>query len=112
MIADSVETLADPVARFVGWNDPTGGKIPQNEPIVIQTVSGFPLCNENTVFGEMLRAATGQKDTSHNLYFLDFNNLQPTTDITKRTELVNDFWGGITPILKPIRTYTAPKGAK
>lgn len=112
MVINYEAHMADPVARFVGWNDATGGKIPQNEPIVIQTVSGFPLSNENTVFSEMLRAGTGQQDTAHNLYFLDFNNLQPTTDITKRTKLIDDFWGGITPILMPIRTYTAPKGTK
>lgn len=74
--------------------------------------SGFPLSNENTTFAEMLRAATGQKDTSHNLYFLDFNNLQPTTKIDKRIDLMNNFWGGTTPVLMPIRTYKAPQGSK
>jgi len=112
MVINYEAHMADAIALLVGWNAPTGGKIPQNEPIVIQTVSGFPLSNENTVFAEMLRAATGQKDTSHNLYFLDFNNLQPTTDITKRTKLVDHFWGGITPVLMPIRTYTIPKDTK
>ena len=110
MIADSVETLADPVARFVGWNDSTGGKIPQNEPIVIQTVSGFPLSNENTSLAEMLRAGTGQENTSHNLYFLNFNNFQPYKNEQDRFNLIQNYWNGETPILVPARTYSLPSG--
>jgi filamentous hemagglutinin len=109
MVINYEAHMADPVARFVGWNDPTGGIVPQTEPIVIQTVSGFPLSNENTTLAEMLRAATGRKNTAHNLYFLDFNNLQPTAIFTERTRLVDDFWGGTTPVLKPIRTYKDTK---
>lgn len=58
-----------------------GGIVPQTEPIVVKTVFRFSLSNENTAFTEMIRAATGQVDTSHNLYFVDFNNFQPTTAI-------------------------------
>lgn len=71
--------------------------------------SSSPLSKENTTLAEMLRAATGQKDTSHNLYFLDFNNLQPNSDSNVRVRLFNDFWGGTTPVLKPIRTYKGTK---
>ncbi|MBV5335453.1 MAG: hemagglutinin repeat-containing protein [Sulfuricurvum sp.] len=109
MVINYEAHMADAIALLVGWNAATGGRIPQTEPIVIQTVSGFPLSNENTTLAEMLRAATGQKDTSHNLYFLDFNNLQPNSDSNVRVRLFNDFWGGTTPVLKPIRTYKGTK---
>jgi filamentous hemagglutinin len=44
--------IADPVGRFVGGNPATGGTIPDG----------------STTIREMIRAGTGQKDTSHNCY--------------------------------------------
>ncbi|HEV7776299.1 MAG TPA: hemagglutinin repeat-containing protein, partial [Luteibacter sp.] len=44
--------VSDPVGRFIGRNPVTGGTIPDGSNIVV----------------EMLRAGTGQKNTSHNCY--------------------------------------------
>jgi filamentous hemagglutinin len=44
--------VADPVGRIIGRNPATGGTIPEG----------------STSLWEMIRAATGQKDTSHNCY--------------------------------------------
>jgi filamentous hemagglutinin len=53
---DTVLTLqnhiADPVGRLIGGNPATGGTIPVG----------------TTLLEQMIRAATGQKDTSHNCY--------------------------------------------
>jgi len=104
--------MADPVARLIGWNDPTGGIVPQTKPIVVKTVSGFPLSNENTTFAEMVRAATGQENTSHNLYYVNPTSFLPKEQPQRRMDLINDYWNGMTPVLMPIRTYTTPRGTK
>lgn len=80
---------ADPVGTLVGWNNSTGGAVPEG----------------SSVFKEQFRAATGQENTSHNLYFTNEVNFKPGLDEEKREKLINDFWGGKTPVLVPIRTY-------
>ena len=77
--------VADPVCGIVGWNDATGGTIPMGSNPVL----------------ERLRAATGQENTSHNLYFVDYGNFQPTVKPELRLERVNKYWGDSIPTLQP-----------
>jgi hypothetical protein len=86
---------ADLVGTLIGQNDPTGGTVPEG----------------SSVFTEQFRAATGQENTSHNLYFTNEVNFKPGLTDDKRKELINDYWGGQTPALVPIRTYlpTSPQ---
>ena len=79
--------VADPVCGIVGWNDPTGGTIPMGSNSVL----------------ERLRAATGQENTSHNLYFVDQANLQPGLDKETRDDLLNKYWGNGNPTLQPAK---------
>lgn len=66
--------IADPVGRLIGGNPATGGAIPDG----------------TTLFEQMIRAATGQKDTSHNCYgssmspacgnlWIDFTDKKPAS---------------------------------
>ena len=80
---------ADPVGTLIGQNDPTGGTVPDG----------------SSVFKEQFRAATGQESTSHNLYFTNLENFKPKLPSDERKGLINDFWGGQTPALVPVRTY-------
>ena len=80
---------ADPVGTLIGQNDPTGGTVPDG----------------SSVFNEQFRAATGQESTSHNLYFTNEVNFKPNLDPKKREELIDNYWGGQTPVLVPVRTY-------
>jgi filamentous hemagglutinin len=52
MVLTPQNNIADPVGRLIGGNPPTDGTIPDG----------------TTLLEQMLRAATGQKDTSHNCY--------------------------------------------
>ena len=79
--------VADPVCGIVGWNDPTGGTIPMGSNPVL----------------ERLRAATGQENTSHNLYFVDYGNFLPMKDVDTRKDLLNKFWGEGKPMLQPAK---------
>ena len=79
--------VADPVCGIVGWNDPTGGTIPMGSNPVL----------------ERLRAATGQENTSHNLYFVDFRNFQPNVSDRERGNRINDFWRSGNPTLQPAK---------
>uniref|UniRef100_UPI002FF7CFF0 hypothetical protein n=1 Tax=Sedimenticola hydrogenitrophicus TaxID=2967975 RepID=UPI002FF7CFF0 len=79
--------VADPVGSIIGNNPPTGGTIPQG----------------SSVLEEMVRAATGQPDTSHNLYYVDDANFKPELKIPERQKIIDDFWSGTTPILTPAR---------
>jgi filamentous hemagglutinin len=82
---------ADPVGTLLGLNDPTGGTVPEG----------------SSIFTEQIRAATGQVNTSHNLYFTNEMNFKPGLTDDERRKLINNFWGGQTPVLVPIRTYPA-----
>lgn len=82
---------ADPVGTLLGQNDSTGGTIPEG----------------SSVFTEQTRAATGQENTAHNLYFTNEVNFKPGLDLDDRKKLISDFWGGNTPVLVPVRTYPA-----
>ena len=62
--------VADPIGGIVGWNDATGGTIPMGSNPVL----------------ERLRAATGQENTSHNLYFVIMQNFQPEISDNLRDE--------------------------
>ncbi|MFH2134012.1 MAG: hypothetical protein ABII81_02370 [Pseudomonadota bacterium] len=77
--------VADPIGGIIGWNDPTGGTIPAGSNLVWQGI----------------RAATGQENTSHNLYFVDQGNLQPGVSNQERGRLLNDFWRSGNPTLQP-----------
>jgi len=79
--------IADPVGRFVGNNPPTGGTVPQDRSVLI----------------EMVRAATGQIDTSHNLYFVDNQNFKTNLSEERRTNVIDNYWDGRTPKLVPAR---------
>ncbi|MFH2134014.1 MAG: hypothetical protein ABII81_02380 [Pseudomonadota bacterium] len=79
--------VADPIGGIIGWNDPTGGTIPMGSSPV----------------WERLRAATGQENTSHNLYFVDYGNFQPTVKPELRLERINKFWGNGNPTLQPAK---------
>ncbi|WP_460501622.1 hypothetical protein, partial [Dyella jejuensis] len=52
MVLTMQNHIDDPVGRFVGGNPPTGGTTPEGNSSLI----------------EIIRAVTGQKDTSHNCY--------------------------------------------
>jgi filamentous hemagglutinin len=82
---------ADPVGTLLGLNDPTGGTVPDGSSVV----------------KEQFRAATGQANTSHNLYFTNEVNFKPGLNDLKRQELIDSYWGGKTPVLVPVRTYPA-----
>ncbi len=94
MVIHYMNNAADPVGTYIGGNAPTGGTIPQTEPITTTIVSGIPVSNANTNLNEMVRAGTGQANTSHNSYG------------NAKQESLDSFWGGKTPNLTPIRTYT------
>jgi hypothetical protein len=79
--------FADPVGGIIGWNDATGGSIPAGSSPV----------------WERGRAAFGQENTSHNLYFVDEGNLQPTISPKARQILTDDFWGNGNPTLQPAK---------
>ena len=67
--------VADPVGRFVGNNNPTGGTVQSN----------------TSILWEMFRAATGQDGgTSHNSY-----GDAPKTGL-------DNFWGGVKPVPQPV----------
>lgn len=68
--------VADPVGRFIGWNPPTGGSVPDG----------------SSVLKEMLRALGGQ-GTSHNCYGIGGSN--------RCSQLWGDMPQGI-PMLKPV----------
>jgi len=80
---------ADPVGTLLGLNYPTGGTIPEG----------------SSMFTEQIRAATGQVNTSHNLYFTNEVNFKSNLDEDERQKLINNFWGGETPVLVPVRVY-------
>ena len=66
----------------------------------------------SSVIWEGIRAATGQENTAHNLYYKDASNFQPTTKLQQRIKLINDYWGGQAPKLVPAIDYTAQGGGK
>lgn len=96
MVINYQAHMADPVSSVAGMNKPTGGSIP----------------SDSLMIREMARAATGQENTSHNLYFINPVFFQPGSNPETRLQLIDNFWGGTTPVLMPIRTYTAPKASK
>ncbi len=87
---------ADPIGTIIGLNPSTGGTIPSG----------------SSVIWEGIRAATGQENTAHNLYYKDASNFQPTTKLQQRIKLINDYWGGQAPKLVPAIDYTAQGGGK
>lgn len=96
MVIHYIVHEADPVGTLIGLNDSTGGTVPEG----------------SNVFTEQIRAATGQVNTSHNLYFTNEVNFKPGLTDDKRKELINDYWGSQTPALVPIRTYPATDSLK
>lgn len=87
---------ADPIGTLIGLNPSTGGTIP----------------NGSSMLWEGIRAATGRENTAHNLYYRDASNFQPATKLERRTDLINDYWGGQTPKLVPAVNYMTQGGNK
>jgi len=67
--------VADPVGTYIGGNLATGGSIP----------------SDSNLYLEMLRAAIGQANTSHNLYIVIDENFRPYLPLDVRNELINGY---------------------
>jgi filamentous hemagglutinin len=67
--------VADPVGTYIGGNLATGGSIP----------------SDSNLYLEMLRAAIGQANTSHNLYRVKDENFRPYLPLDVRNELINSY---------------------
>jgi filamentous hemagglutinin len=81
MVLTLQNNIADPVGRLIGGNPPTDGTIPDG----------------TTLLEQMLRAATGQKDTSHNCY------------VSSRDAQCGNFWKDF-PIYIPVSALASSNG--
>jgi hypothetical protein len=100
--------VADPVCGIIGWNDATGGTVPMGSGTVAgwsaeDGAGGSMRVGGSSPVWERIRAATGQENTSHNLYFVDYGNFLPMKDVDTRKDLLNKFWGNGNPILQPVK---------
>jgi filamentous hemagglutinin len=100
--------VADPVCGIIGWNDATGGTVPMGSGTVAgwsaeDGAGGSMRVGGSSPVWERIRAATGQENTSHNLYFVNQMNLQPNLAPEVRRNLINDFWGAGIPTLQPAK---------